>query len=62
MKFEELLQDSKAAGLQEGIEIGQNLLLNLIQCMTDNGQADEISKLGSDREFLQAMLHKYHLA
>lgn len=57
MKFEELLRNAEAKG--EGK--GELKMLNLIHCMSENGEAELIPKLSEDEAFFAEMLQKYHL-
>ena len=60
MKFEELLQDAKAQGHEQGREEGQSRLQKLISRMTEAGENDKLVRL-ADTVFLQEMYQKYHL-
>lgn len=57
MKFDELLQESA----KKGEEKGQQKVIQLVNCMIQNGETDQISRLNQEPEFLQAMLEKYQL-
>ncbi len=57
MKFEELLRRSE----QKGYDTGQKQILELTDRMIKAGEADQLSRLHEDSDFLQAMLKKYHL-
>ncbi|MGN0156749.1 MAG: hypothetical protein ACI39N_05830 [Lachnospiraceae bacterium] len=43
----------------EGREEGQELLLNLIQKMAENGETEEIPRLSTDDKFLKEKLEQY---
>lgn len=57
MKFDELLQESA----KKGEEKGQQRVIQLVNCMIQNGETDQIPRLNQEPEFLQAMLEKYQL-
>lgn len=57
MKFDELLQESA----KKGEEKGQQKVIQLVNCMIQNGETDQIARLNQEPEFLQAMLEKYQL-
>lgn len=42
-------------------EAGETHILNLIQCLTLDGRSDEIPKLATDRNLLNALLKEYNL-
>ncbi len=48
-------------GMELGIEQGTQRLLNLIAKMSEAGEADSISRLSEDADFLQEMYEKYSL-
>ena len=48
-------------GIQQGLEQGSQRMLTLIDKMTEDGLADQISRLSKDAGFLQKMLEKYML-
>lgn len=55
MTFEELLQEREKTGRKET----QGEMLQLIRCMTEAGELDQIPRLSSDSHFLQEMYEKY---
>ena len=65
MKFEELLRKAEAEGETRGEARGEvrgtTKMLELIRCMSENGEADQIPRLTEDEEFRTEMLQKYHL-
>jgi len=61
MKFEEMLQDAEKKGIEQGIKQGQERLLNLINRMTEAGEAEAIPRLSKDAAFLQEMYIKYQI-
>lgn len=46
-------------GLEQGLEQGQTRLLELIQRMSANGEADQIPRLSTDPAFLKESFQKY---
>ncbi|MGN0157142.1 MAG: Rpn family recombination-promoting nuclease/putative transposase [Lachnospiraceae bacterium] len=54
--------DIRLEGRDEGIEIGQELLLNLIQKMAENGEAKDIPHLSNDEKFLKMKMEQYGIA
>lgn len=61
MRFEELLQDSKEEGRKEGRQEGQQRMLELIDRMSEGGDADRIPELTKDPDLLEQMYEKYHV-
>lgn len=65
MTMEEMLKERETAGLEEGRtagkEEGQELILQLVTLMSNDGLAQEIPRLKAEKDFLAAMLEKYHL-
>ena len=61
MQFEELLREREQEGRKEGRRDGMNCILKLTAAMIEAGEADQISRLSTEPEFLKAMLEKYHL-
>lgn len=57
MKFEELLRKAETKGEDKGT----SMMLKLIRCMSENGEAASIPRLSQDKNFLTEMLQKYHL-
>ena len=61
--LEQGLAQGQKLGLEQGQKLGlaqgQNKLLNLIQCMCANGEADQIPRLSSDPAFLEEAFRKY---
>ena len=65
MTMEELLEERETegrnAGVAEGRKAGQDVILQLVSLMSDDGLAAEIPRLKADKDFLSAMLEKYCL-
>lgn len=57
MRFEELIQSAA----REAAEVTQKQLLDLVNRMLQNGEADQIPRLQAEPDFLEQMLAKYHL-
>jgi len=47
---------------KRGVEKAEKLMLQLIQCMTDNGEGHLIVELARKPRMLQEMYQKYNLA
>jgi len=65
MRFEELIQsaarDAAREAAKEAAEVTQKQLLDLVNRMLQNGEADQIPRLQAEPDFLQQMFAKYHL-
>lgn len=73
MLFEELLQEKKQEGREQGLNEGRKqglnegrreataYILRLTKAMVTAGEAEQIPRLEQDPEFLADMLKKYHL-
>ena len=69
MTMEELLEEREtegrkagvAEGRKAGVAEGQDVILQLVSLMSDDGLAAEIPRLKADKDFLSAMLEKYCL-
>lgn len=59
--LEELKQDWKNEGRNDGIHIGENRIMTLVTCMIHDGLSNEILRLNYDENFKKKMLGKYHL-
>lgn len=57
MTMEELMEERESRGKTEG----QNLILELVSRMADDGLSGELGRLKADESFRTAMLEKYHL-
>lgn len=55
----EMLEDERIVGRQEGRQEGENRLTLLINRMSNAGEAQFLSRLGEDADFLQEMYVKY---
>ena len=53
------LEQGQKLGLEQGLEQGQAQLLDLIQRMSANGEADQILRLSTDPAFLKESFQKY---
>lgn len=51
----------KREGKEEGLHEGEDRLLKLIQCLTDNKQADLIPKITTDSAYREELYKKYGL-
>ena len=61
MTFDELLRKSEKKGFAEGEQCMQNRLLKLVSQMIESGEADAVSRLSEDSDFLSQMFEKYHV-
>ncbi|MEW4412567.1 Rpn family recombination-promoting nuclease/putative transposase [Clostridium sp. AN503] len=61
MLFSEMLSDERKEGRLEGLEEGRNKLLQLMNSMIADGDADKLPLLSKDAGFLQEMFEKYHI-
>lgn len=65
MLFSEMLSDERKEGrlegLEEGIQEGRNKLLQLMNSMIADGDAEKLPLLSKDAGFLQEMFEKYHI-
>ncbi|MDD3252845.1 MAG: hypothetical protein PHV18_09815 [Lachnospiraceae bacterium] len=61
MTMQEMLDDQKKQGKEEGKAEGSQLMLDLVNFMLRDGLTAEISRLKEDEKFCTEMLSKYHL-
>lgn len=65
MTFEELLDDTRQEGLEQGLksglEQGESRMLRLIACMADSEDRDRIADLAKSPELVDEMYKKYNL-
>ncbi len=61
MLLEEMLNDEREEGRLEGRLEEREVLLQLIQCLLEDGLSSEISRLTTEPLFLKEMLEKYEL-
>jgi hypothetical protein len=65
MTFEELLDDTRQEGLEQGLksglEQGESRMLRLIACMADSEDKDRIADLAKSPELVDEMYKKYNL-
>ena len=64
MTVDELLRKSEKKGYAAGYAEGEqrmNRLLKLVSQMIESGEADAVSRLSEDSDFLSQMFEKYHV-
>lgn len=54
-------REGKEEGLQEGLRQGEDRLLKLIQCLTDDNQTDVIARITTDSLYREELYKKYGL-
>ena len=54
-------EEGKAEGKAEGKVEGMTKIMQLIRCMSDEGEVEAIPKLATDPDFYQAMVVKYNI-
>ena len=54
-------EEGKAEGMKEGREEGEEALAKLIQCLQAGGQAEDVTKVLSDKEYRRQLMHEYNI-